>query len=49
MGNPSPFELPFGIDVWDNRGNTQGWAELIIPDDFDIDLYDDIELFIDKW
>ena len=27
---------------------TQGWAELIIPDDFDIDLYDDLELFIDQ-
>ena len=27
---------------------TQGWAELIITDDFDIDLYDDLELFIDQ-
>ena len=33
---------------------TQGWAELVIQDDFydnnfDIDLYDDLELFRDQW
>ena len=28
---------------------TQSWAELIIPDDFDIDLYNDLELFINQW